>query len=737
MTADFTNVKRLTENMTEALTDYAELLGKEDKSKETKYGFVPGLGLETEPQELRQKIEEFKQGIFQVMFTGVFSGGKSTLINALLKKKLLGVSINPETAAITKIMFGASEEAVTVYYNEATNEHPETAKLSVPEFFEKFRLTSDKDDKFIDVKHAEITQTETLFENMVQLVDSPGLNHSGVDDEKSESFLKNADAVVFLINATQALTSGEKDYINAKFANRQLKNVFFVVTRYDSVKKEDLERFKEHTLSVLYNVFTDKDGNFNEVLYQERVFYVNAQGSLCARTGEPFVIELGGDEKLEINIDDRKTGVPEFENSLNNFLLSSDRDKAAFEAYRTKMAAMYRHATEKIDEVLDIYKRDIDGLEAEQKDVEKAIKEFKTIMADIKTACANASKEIVVEAIRAYDEFANDVDVSWNEYFKDRKIDDFGWLAMAKLIGEKGKDKLLRTAGKVFKNMKVNDPEYELARDEKFKELISPVTNAITAYIDYKSQALRDNISGVATISFDKLEKVLRQYDEKISELGGNLDLNAIYLQIAHNAGVDTSKISGDFSYGKLILTLLYSDYDGATTVILDSNKSWMDVIKDTIVNCIVEAIMASIIMALTGTYLIYIIARVVYGLFKMNKGFTNIAGKIIEGAKAETVNNIKEGRLKYQINIENNIGGVINEANKKASQGLLDALQEKENTLNTIITNCNSKSFNLESEKDRFEHIKSALVDIINKISKNLDGKSFSAEEILELAIK
>ncbi len=736
MATDFTYVKKLTENMTDALTDYAELLGREDRTKEAKYGFVPGLGLETEPQELKQKIEEFKQGIFQVMFTGVFSGGKSTLINALLKKNLLGVAITPETAAITKIIFGASEEAVTVYYKEETEKHPAAEKMSVNEFFHKFRLESEKDDKFIDVNHAEITQKESLFENMVQLVDSPGLNHSGVDDEKSESFLKNADAVVFLINATQALNAREKDYINAKFANRQLKNVFFVITRYDSVNEKEVEKFQENTLSVLYNVFVDKDGNFDEELYKERVFYTNAYGSLCARTGEPYVIKVGM-QKLEVKIDDRETGVPEFENSLNDFLLSSDRDKAAFEAYRAKMAAMYLHATEKIDEVLDIYKRDLDGLEAEQKEVEKAIKEFKNIMEDIKTACSNASKEIVVEAIRAYDEFANDVDVSWDEYFKDRKIDDFGWGAMTKIIGEKGKDKVLRTLGKVFKNMKVNDPEYELAKDEKFKNLIAPVTKAITGFIDYKSETLRNNIGGAATLSFGKLEKILRQYDEKISELGVNLDLSSIYRQIAQNAGIDTSKITGDFSYGKLLLALLYHDYDGATTIILDSSRSWMDVIKDTIVNCIVEAIIASIVMALTGTYLIYIIARVAYGLFKMNKGFGNIAGKIIEGAKAETVNNIKESRLNYQISIENNIGGVITEANSKASKGLLDALQEKENTLNTIIANCSNKSFDLENEKDRFEHIKKAMVDIINKISKDLDGKAFSSKDIVDLAIK
>lgn len=736
MATNFTKVRQLTENMTGALTDYAELLGKQDKTKEAKYGFIPGIGLEEEPQQLRRKIEEFEQGMFQVMFTGVCSGGKSTLINALLKKNLLGVSINPETAAITKIYFGASEEAVTVFYREKTDTHPEVEKMSVPKFFEKFRLESEKDEKFIDVNYAEIKQTETLFENMVQLVDSPGLNHSGIDDEKSESFLKSADAVVFLINATNALNVNEKDYINAKFANRKMENVFFVVTRYDSVSQEEQESFEEYILSILHNVFIDRSGGFNEKLYKERVFFINASGALCVRTGNQFTVKVGK-RIVPVEITDEETGVPEFEKSLNDFLLSSDRDKIRFEAYRAKMATMYARAIEKIDDDMETYKQDLDVLEANQKEVEKAIKELNQIIADIKTACLNSSKEVIVEAITAYDNFSSDVDVNWDEYFKNRKIDGFGWTAMTKIIIEKGKNKVLHSAGKVFKDMKVNDPEYELANNEKFKELIKPITHEIEEYIKIKAELMNKSIEDSMGTSFSNLDKILKQYDEKISELDESVNLSEIYFQIAKNAGVDLSKITGDFSYGKLILALLYHDYDSATTIMIDSSKSWMDVIKGTVLNCIVEAIIANIVMAITGTYLLYIIARVSYGLFKMNKGFGNMASKIIEGSKVETVKNIKEGRLNFQIKIEKNISGMIMNANETASHGLMNGLHEKENTLHTIIANSRNKSFDLESEKKRFDNITEALVNNINKISKDLDGKKFTSKDILELAIK
>ncbi len=45
--------------------------------------------------------------------------------------------------------------------------------------------------------------------------------------------------------------------------------------------------------NVLRDVFTDQCGVFDEELFNKRVFFTNAYGALCVRTGEPYIVLSG------------------------------------------------------------------------------------------------------------------------------------------------------------------------------------------------------------------------------------------------------------------------------------------------------------------------------------------------------------------------------------------------------------------------------------------------------------
>ena len=70
---------------------------------------------------------------FQVVtpVVGQFSAGKSSLINALLGKKYLGVNLSPETSVPTEICYGAANN-VTLF-----NKKNEVTEISLTEFCEK------------------------------------------------------------------------------------------------------------------------------------------------------------------------------------------------------------------------------------------------------------------------------------------------------------------------------------------------------------------------------------------------------------------------------------------------------------------------------------------------------------------------------------------------------------------------------------------------------------------------
>ena len=81
-------------------------------------------GMELQADQIGQKIREFREGLFQVLFTGVFTAGKSTTLNALMHQKLLFVSINPATPVITRIVNGEdSEEAIVTFRDEIGRAH--------------------------------------------------------------------------------------------------------------------------------------------------------------------------------------------------------------------------------------------------------------------------------------------------------------------------------------------------------------------------------------------------------------------------------------------------------------------------------------------------------------------------------------------------------------------------------------------------------------------------------------
>ena len=101
--------RELVEGVVTQMQVCADMLGKRDESKKSRYGFVPGLDELETAKSLQTRIDTIRKGIFQVMFTGCFNAGKSTLINALIKRDVLKTGITPETAVLTKIIFNAEK----------------------------------------------------------------------------------------------------------------------------------------------------------------------------------------------------------------------------------------------------------------------------------------------------------------------------------------------------------------------------------------------------------------------------------------------------------------------------------------------------------------------------------------------------------------------------------------------------------------------------------------------------
>ena len=263
----------------------------------------------------KKATEEKSSREFQVMFVGGFATGKSTLVNALLRRKLLKTSFKPETAVLTKIVNGKSDDFVTVTFRD-----PERPDAAIPyeEYKEKFCL--DEWNYFNEISY--VTVTAETQNKAVTFIDSPANAIAYTLDEDMVSLARKADIVVMVLSALSFGLDTERECIQKLFAGRGLHNAFFAVNRYNYLRPEDTEEFSAHLKDVIGCAFTDAEGDFNEELYKHRVFPIDAYTSECARTGSPKE-ERKGVRFVETPVDpeeDTYTGVPELEQALNQYL---------------------------------------------------------------------------------------------------------------------------------------------------------------------------------------------------------------------------------------------------------------------------------------------------------------------------------------------------------------------------------------------------------------------------------
>lgn len=271
-----------------------------------------------------------------VLVMGRTKTGKSTFINALIGESLLPARATSGTALVTEIGYGNDTEHIKVFYTDSDT----PMIISHDRFLKEFSISQEEQDalydngggkldRFSNVSHAEMHTNSPLFPAGVRLIDTPALEEAWYYNpalaygcyKLTNEYLSKANAIIFLLNATAMFSVNEKEYIKENFAGKHLQNVFFVVNRINQI----VESLEENVIPCVRNglsaVFTDENGRFDEDLFQKRVFYVDAYGARCARTGEPYKVCFGR-KVIEIPIGIEKTGFPEFESALWQYLRS-------------------------------------------------------------------------------------------------------------------------------------------------------------------------------------------------------------------------------------------------------------------------------------------------------------------------------------------------------------------------------------------------------------------------------
>ena len=233
-----------------------------------------------------KKIAEFKEQYLKISLRsrdpnfylstiGDFSSGKSTLINTIIKRKLLKVAHTATTAVPTYIYRGKSNRMVVNAKCGNGKKYDLTSDTDVRKFEERFGiqlpqqiderillLTADKE-LSLRIEALDIELPDDELVNGLCIIDTPGINpgadFAGKHAEITKHILnEKADAIVILFPADQAYTQSFEKFLkdNAEYF---MKDAIFVVTMMDRVDEEERDDVIRFVKANLRNNFHLKD----------------------------------------------------------------------------------------------------------------------------------------------------------------------------------------------------------------------------------------------------------------------------------------------------------------------------------------------------------------------------------------------------------------------------------------------------------------------------------------------
>ncbi|KAI8320671.1 hypothetical protein GQ54DRAFT_298472 [Martensiomyces pterosporus] len=218
----------------------------------------------------------------KILVTGDLNAGKSTLVNALLRREILPFDQQPCTMLFCEVVDasqnGGVEEIHAVPDIERYNrQDPATfVRVSMNELED---IVMENDEHYQQLKiysQDKRNDDESLLHNGVvdvALIDSPGLNRDSLKTTQLFARQEEIDVVVFVVNAENHFTLSGQDFLLN--AGNEKAHIFIVVNRFDAIRRKDrCER-----------MILDQIRDLSPLTYEERqdlVHFVSARDLLAA-----------------------------------------------------------------------------------------------------------------------------------------------------------------------------------------------------------------------------------------------------------------------------------------------------------------------------------------------------------------------------------------------------------------------------------------------------------------------
>ena len=341
---------------------------KEEEEKKSSFKELKSIleSIVDEVKELVTTNEKFKDELtdtkhylnnqkFSIGITGVMNAGKSTMLNALMGKEILGSAVVPETANLTIVKHNPSETAKVYYWNKAEWQRIENAAKELESMRdyvnETHRIFGNELSSYIKeesrfdevdvkdlslytsaeasgkkcnlVKYVELGSDLDFLKDGIEIVDTPGLDDPVIQREEiTKEYLSQCDMMLHLMNVSQSATLKDVEFIIDALLYQNISKLLIVITRADTVSKEQLQEVIDYTKSSIERQLRaqNKDSQLDYILKTIKFIPISGRMALLHRTGRV-------QEALDKGYTLEDTGILEIENYLNETLFGSNSQK--------------------------------------------------------------------------------------------------------------------------------------------------------------------------------------------------------------------------------------------------------------------------------------------------------------------------------------------------------------------------------------------------------------------------
>ncbi|TEY02701.1 dynamin family protein [Campylobacter sp. US33a] len=527
--------------------------------------------------KLRLMADKFSKLDFIIAVTGVMNSGKSSMLNALLKKDFLGVSNIPETANLTLLKYGENNKAKIYFWSIKEWENilasskfsaemkqfvtELSSKLDIQSYIKEDSLseeidllelknfTSAKNQISALIKKIEINASLEFLKNNICIVDTPGLDDVMVQREiVTNEYIKESDFLIHLMNVSQSLTQKDTEFLLDCLLNSRVSKLLVVLTKADLLNSKDLDEVIDYTKQTLKSRL--KALEFDENFIQKIDFL-----SISAKKASDFYQGVADESSL------KESGVLELENYLFNELYSGAKVALALEAYKKELNLEITHLITKYhlqNQAFNTLKHQLNAqnqelflnYEKEKKNLEEAKKDTAQLVAKLSTNGANDVKVLMILLAKKLKERLIDELKYTNS--KKQKMNLSRLMSIVDITVKDGINDVLREIKfENFKNIESTkealSAKYAFLKDdfdngfEEFKTKLSKSIENIFADDKYalfklEIQKILEDDKDIFTLE-PKLEKFINLSFEnfKIDEILKELNINSQFLEFLNS----------------------------------------------------------------------------------------------------------------------------------------------------------------------------------------------------------